>query len=134
MNLFFLRNEQKLEILEEVYAFSKMKPDDRVAPLIKVHEKWMKIAPFAFKNFEERRIMGISEVCTAEWGMIPLLRDYLFGTFNPVALNEDFQKENSQKNSLKRKQKQEVSTPEKIEEETVSDTPVTVDFDFDDDI
>ena len=95
LNLLFLRKEQKLELLEEVYALHRLKPDQRVAPLLRIHEKWMKITPYAFKNFVERRVHCSEVIVLTEWGMIPLLHDYLFGTFNAVALNEDFQRENA---------------------------------------
>ena len=100
----------------------------------------MKIAPYAFKNYEERRIMGICEINQEEWGMIPLLRDYLYGTFNPTALNEDFQKEIKKPKTFSGKKNTDLPESEIIkEEETVSDSSVLttemgdLDFDLDSD-
>jgi hypothetical protein len=144
LNLFYLKPSQKLEILDEFHSFYDLKTPARVSPLIKIHEKWMKIAPYAFKNYEERRIMGICKIDLEDWGMIPLLREYLYGTFNAVALNEDFQKEIKEPKSFTGKK---TNLPEseiiKDEEEVVSDSSVMtadmndLDFDldsFDDDI
>ena len=90
-----LKPHQALEILEDVYNIHHLKPDNRAIEMIKIHEKYIKIYPYIFKNFEEKRVINCSEILIEEWGMIPLLHKYLWGTFNPVALNEDFQKESS---------------------------------------
>lgn len=137
LNLMYLRNEQKIELLEDIYRFQRMDPAQRVAPIIKIHEKWMRITPYAFKNLEERRILGISSVSVDEWGMIPLLREELLGTFNSSLLNEDFQKENKAPIE-KKKKKQKPVQPSLIEEEveTVSEEFMTEGelIDWDDDI
>jgi hypothetical protein len=93
INLFYLKTSQKLEILDEIHNYNKLSIVKRVSPIIRIHEKWMKIVPYAFKNFEERRIIGIDEVHVDEWGMIPLLKENVLGNFNTTALNEDFQEE-----------------------------------------
>lgn len=95
LNLFFLSKDQRLQILEEIYKFHDKKPSLKVVPTIAIHEKWIRIVPWAFKNFEETRILKISEINHSEWGMIPLIHDKVFGTFNARALNEDFGLENS---------------------------------------
>ena len=138
INLMYLRNEQKIEILEEVYKYSSFPPDARVAPIIQIHDKWMKIAPYAFKNLEESRIIGLSEVEVTEWGMIPLLKEALLGTFNARLLNEDFQKEN--KEPIIKKKKKKKSQPvenKKVEdeneyEEIIFDENGMIDLDDDD--
>jgi hypothetical protein len=140
INLFYLRTDQKLEIMDETFKYNSLKPDARVAPMIKIHEKWMKIAPYAFKNLEERRILGISEVDSNDWGMLPLLKDHLLGNFNVNALNEDFKEEIANPPSKLDKKK---DTPIKPEEEVtddeenefLSDSPISsqfIDNDFED--
>ena len=138
INLMYLRNEQKIEILEEIYKYSSFPPDARVVPIIQIHDKWMKIAPYAFKNLEERRIIGLSEVEISEWGMIPLLKEALLGTFNAKLLNEDFQKEN-QEPIIKKKKKKKSQPVEnkKVEdvneyEEIIFDENGMIDLDDDD--
>jgi hypothetical protein len=122
INLMYLRNEQKIELLEDIYQHHHKTPEQRVEPIIQIHEKWMRIAPYAFKNLEERRITGISKVSIEEWGMIPLLKEELLGTFNSSLLNEDFQKENKAPVE-KKKKKQKPVQKSLIEEEveTVSE-------------
>ena len=134
LNLFYLKTEQKLEILEDFHKLLKYKPDFRVQYIIQIHEKWMSIIPYAFKNYEERRIMIINDIDESEWGMIPLLKDYLFGNFNSIALNEDFQKENKSPTiKVKKKQKTEsINQEEIIEEETteiITNDEGFIDFD-----
>ena len=114
VNLLYLNTTQCIEILEETHRFLKMKPDARVPHMLKVHEKFMKIFPYAFKNFEEKKIFRVSEVDKEEWGIIPLLKKNLWGNFNPVALNEDFRKENQDRRRVPRKKMAE-SLP-KVEE------------------
>jgi len=94
LNLLFLKTHQCLEILEDAYQFAKLNPDKKAEQMIKLHEKYIKVYPYLFKNFEERRILTQEEVVTEDWGMLPLLHRNLWGTFNPVALNEAFQEEN----------------------------------------
>jgi hypothetical protein len=94
LNLLFLKTHQCLEILEDAHRFFSYKPDRRAEEMIKLHEKYIKIYPYLFKNFEERRILTQSEVTSEDWGMIPLLHKNLWGTFNSVALDESFQEEN----------------------------------------
>ena len=88
--------------------------------MIKLHEKYIRVYPYLFKNFEERRILTQEEVVTEDWGMLPLLHRNLWGTFNPVALNEAFQEENKVvSGNIKRKPKQikeESNNSEKAEE------------------
>lgn len=121
LNLMYLRNEQKIEILEEVYKHHSKTPANRVAPIIQIHEKWMRITPYAFKNLEERRIIGISQINEDEWGMIPLLKTDLIGTFNSSLLNEDFQKENKAPKVKKKKKKKVDNLPLIENEKTVSE-------------
>jgi hypothetical protein len=137
INLMYLRNDQKIEILEEVFKCHHLPISKRVEPMIKIHEKWMRIAPYAFKNLEERRITGISEIHVNEWGMIPLLKEHLLGTFNSSTLNEDFQKENKIPVVKPKKKKQHTAQPSLIEdEETVSEEFIENEtlIDWDDDI
>lgn len=117
INLMYLRNEQKIEILDEVFKYSTFPPDARVAPSIRIHDKWMKITPYAFKNLEESRIIGLSEVETSEWGMIPLMKESLLGTFNARLLNEDFQKENREPVKKKKKKKPQPTESQRVEDE-----------------
>lgn len=105
INLLYLRPERRLEILEEASKHCNKKPVNRVSPIIKIHEKWMKIAPYAFKNFEDSRIVGLREIENFDWGMIPLLQTNLIGNFNPIALNEDFLLENVQPKPVVKKKK-----------------------------
>lgn len=121
LNLMYLRNEQKIEILEEVFKHHSKRPSDRVAPIIQIHEKWMRIAPYAFKNLEERRVIGIEKINEDEWGMIPLLKTDLIGTFNSSLLNEDFQKENKAPKEKIKKKKKVDNLPLIENEETVSE-------------
>jgi hypothetical protein len=121
LNLMYLRNEQKIEILEEVFKHHSKNPADRVIPIIQIHEKWMRIAPYAFKNLEERRVLGIEKINEDEWGMIPLLKTDLIGTFNSSLLNEDFQKENKVPKEKKKKKKKVDNLPLIENEETVSE-------------
>ena len=97
INLLYLRNEQMIEIMEEVHKLHKFPIEQRIKPLIKIHDKWMTIVPFAFKNFEERRISSTSEINESVWGMIPLLHKFLWGNFNAQSLNESFQLENKKR-------------------------------------
>ncbi len=112
VNLLYLRNEQMIELMEEVHKLHKFPIGQRVKPLIKIHDKWMAIVPFAFKNFEERRITSSSHVNEDEWGMIPLLYKSLWGNFNATALNESFQAENKKKPIREMKKKVEMEKPE----------------------
>jgi hypothetical protein len=121
LNLMYLRNEQKIEILEEVFKHHSKTPANRVEPIIQIHEKWMRISPYAFKNLEERRVLGIEQINEEEWGMIPLLKTDLIGTFNSSLLNEDFQKENKVPKEKKKKKKKVDNLPLIENEETVSE-------------
>lgn len=119
LNLLFLKVHQCLEILEDAYRFHALNPDKRAEQMIKLHEKYIKVYPYLFKNFEEKRILTQDEVEVNEWGMIPLLQKHLWGIFNPVALNEAFQEENKVvSDNIKRKPKQikEKENSEKQEE------------------
>lgn len=131
INLLYLRNEQMIELMEEVYKLHKFPLAQRIKPLIKIHEKWMIIAPFAFKNFEERRISSSATVNEEEWGMIPLLHKSLWGNFNPTALNESFQLENKKKPLRESKKKVEMEKPkEELETMEESFTEGTIDSSF----
>jgi hypothetical protein len=115
LNLLFLNTRQSLEILEDMSNIKAKKADDRAEQMIKLHEKYIKVYPFIFKNFEERRILTQAEVLNEEWGMIPHLKKELWGTFNATALNEDFQEENKvSRKEVKRRPKK---IQEKKEEE-----------------
>jgi len=109
LNLLFLKTHQSLEILEDAFLLRKEKLDDRALGMIKLHMKYIKIYPYCFKNFAEKRILTQEEVKIDEWGMIPLLHKYLWGTFNPTALNEAFQEEEkvTRKNVKKKTKKSE---------------------------
>jgi hypothetical protein len=111
LNLLFLNTKQSLEILEDVVNIKAKKPDDRASQMIKLHEKYIKVYPFIFKNFEERRILTQSEILNEDLGMIPHLKKELWGIFNAVALNEDFQEEN------KVTRKQVKRRPKKLQEQ-----------------
>jgi hypothetical protein len=93
LNLLYLKTSEMIEVLEEAHNFLKLDHDSRVEPLLSFHKKLMKRFSYSFKNFEEKRILSGEFVDASDWGMIPLLQKNLWGTFNPVALNEDFQKE-----------------------------------------
>lgn len=122
LNLLFLKTHQILEILEDAFAFQKQKPDDRASSMIKLHEKYIRIYPYLFKNFEEKRILTQEEVESEEWGMIPLLHKHLWGTFNSVALDEAFQEENkATKTNIKKK-------PKKVKENPVEEKQTTEDY------
>lgn len=119
LNLLYLSNDHKIQLLEDLYKQLKIKDTERAIHNIQIHEKWMKITPWCFKNIEERRIIGISLVEHNEWGMIPLLKDSLLGNFNAILLNEDFKKEN--KISIK-KTKNNIPTKTLIEEDEKQET------------
>jgi hypothetical protein len=122
LNLLFLKTHQVLEILEDIFAFQKQKPDERATSMIKLHEKYIRIYPYLFKNFEEKRILTQEEIGCEEWGMIPLLHKHLWGTFNAVALDEAFQEENkAMKNDTKKK-------PKKVKENLTEEKQPTEDY------
>jgi hypothetical protein len=111
LNLLFLKPHQSLEILEDMHAIKAKKPNDIASAMIKLHEKYIRIYPYLFKNFEEKRILTQSEVIREDWGMIPLLKKELWGIFNGIALNEDFQLETTvTRKEVKRR-------PKKLQEE-----------------
>jgi hypothetical protein len=133
INLLYLKDFQILEILQAAWKNLKLKPAQRIAPTISLHEEIMKIHPFCFKNFQDNRIITIHEVESEQWGMIPLLKRHLLGNFNAEALNEDFQAENRVKRTLPKKKKikssrdvNEVLSEEK--EEIISDDLTKIDF------
>lgn len=121
LNLLFLKTHQSIEILEDVYSFLNLKGDEKSLKMIALHEKYIRIYPYLFKNFEEKKILTQCEVEASEWGMIPLLHKNLWGTFNPVALDEAFQLENTVKSKYKPKKvkKEEKKEEEETEEEEV---------------
>jgi hypothetical protein len=135
LNLLFMKANESLEILEESYKFIDKKPDERVKHILKLHEKYIKKYPYMFKNFEEKRILTVSEVESTEWGMIPLLHKNLWGVFNPAALNEDFQlefKEDRKKPKKRRPEKLNKQEEETVEEDlidTYTDEEGIVDLD-----
>jgi len=124
LNLLFLKTHQVLEILEDASSTSG-KPDEVATTMIKLHEKYIRIYPYLFKNFEERRILSSEEVSREDWGMIPLLQKNLWGTFNASALDKDFQLES--KTGYKKKNFR-VTKKEAPKEETV-DTELLDEFD-----
>jgi hypothetical protein len=130
INLFYLKTSQKLEILDEIHRYNELSPIKRVSPVINIHEKWMKIAPYAFKNFEERRIIGIEEVKVDDWGMIPLLKEHILGNFNSIALNEDFLEEMKISPIVKSPKKDSSNKPlsEEEENEVLSSSVVNADY------
>jgi hypothetical protein len=127
LNLLYLKTNEIIDILEDSYKLLKYDDDKRIEPLLKIHSKYMIRFPYAFKNFEERRITCFSEVDECEWGMIPLLQKNLWGTFNPVALNEDFQKENTI--TTKKTKSKPIN---QIEEETEEEDLYEYEYDDDD--
>lgn len=133
INLFFLDTRKVLEVLQDAFMFSHLKPDSRVLPTVRLHDKFMHVFPWAFKNFDVKRIRVVTEVEISEWGMIPLLYKYLIGNFNSTGLNEDFQKENK----LVRKKpfvgKKDIPTENDLEKEDVLEADL-VDLSVNDDI
>lgn len=109
VNLFYLSNSQVLEILEDFHKHLSLPPDARALQIIKLHEKYLKVFPYAFKNFEERRVRSQEEISALEWGMIPLLKKHLLGNFNPSALNEDFQLENKTIEKVRKERKKKIN-------------------------
>ena len=121
LNLLFLRPHQSLEILEDMYAIKAKKLNDIASAMIKLHEKYIRVYPYLFKNFEEKRILTQSEVIREDWGMIPLLKKELWGTFNGIALNEDFQLETTDtRKEVKRRPKKLQEKKTEVEEEQES--------------
>jgi len=127
VNLFYLTVTQQLEILEDFQraVFSK----NSTVEVLKLHSKYLRIFPYAFKNLEERRILCFEEVDVKEWGMMPLLHRYLLGNFNSSALDKDFQLENKFSQEITKKRKKKINTikeenreEEKIEEILEDDT------------
>ena len=136
VNLLYLRNEQMIEIMEEVFSLHKFPIESRIKSLIKIHDKWMTIVPFAFKNFEERRISSTSEINESTWGMIPLLYKFLWGNFNAQSLNESFQLENKKRPIRERKKEVKMEKPKEdvqTAEETFSEGAIDSSI-FNDDI
>jgi len=136
INIFYLSNSQKLEILEDFHSVYSLSPDSRIPRIIKLHEKWMKISPFSIKNFEEKRLRKILEIKNSEWGFMPLLKFHLLGNFNSVSLNEDFQKENFEKKKPTKKKKS-LNSPKEYETEVITEELVEgdyVDIDVENDI
>jgi hypothetical protein len=109
VNLFYLTVSQSLEILEDFFRLINLNPNDRAVEVLKLHSKYLKIFPYAFKNLEERRILNFSEIDSSEWGMVPLLHKYLIGNFNSTALDKDFQLENKELPKITKKRKKKVS-------------------------
>ena len=129
LNLFFLRNEQKIELLEDIFKHSNLNLYKKTVENIKLHEKWIRILPWAFKNYDCKRVLTLSEIPCTEWGLVPLLHQNLIGNFNPKALEESFQEENKVKKE--RKIKTDKKNPILNEEETVSEeVPLTNDEDI----
>jgi hypothetical protein len=94
INLFFLDTRKTIEVLDDAYHCEHLPAGSRVMPIVRLHDKFMHVFPWAFKNFQNLRIRTAVEVPVDDWGMMPLLYKYLIGNFNATALNEDFQKEN----------------------------------------
>jgi len=121
VNLLYLSTKQQVELLEECYSLLKYKPGERVQQILKLHQKYMMVYPYAFKNFEERRIRSTSEVIGEDWGTVTVIQRYLLGNFNAVALNEDFQKEIKSPPDRRRKPKKAQEQPEDEIEDEIED-------------
>lgn len=132
LNLFFLSTSQVLEVLEDLYLYSNFTHDERAFHVIKLHEKYIKIYPYIFKNFEEKRVLMQCEVSVEEWGMIPLLQKNLWGIFNPTALDEDFQRENKKVFKKVKKKPQALQEREEEYEEYLLDDEIEDDLIVDD--
>lgn len=102
-NLLYLTTETILRILEKAYRVHSLRESNRVAPIVMLHEAILEEIPFVIKDFELHRIKISSEIPVEEWGMIPLLRKDLWGTFNPAALMEDVKRENRKRPEILRK-------------------------------
>lgn len=132
LNLLFLNTHQTLEILEDVHSIHKLKADDRATKMIVLHEKYIRIYPYLFKNFEEKRILTQDEVLLEEWGMIPLLKKNLWGVFNSEALNEDFQIEEKEARKLPKKSRPKKLAQQQDQEEFLEEDLLNADY-LDDD-
>ena len=122
VNLFYLDTTNVLRILQDTHKYMGKKLQGRILPMVNVHDRYMEIFPWAFKNFLEHRICSSMEVDVDEWGMIPLLKKELMGNFNPCALMEDFKKEKKvvptiQKQTNKKQENVDEDTKENIIEE-----------------
>lgn len=119
VNLFYLTTRQSIDILDDSYPYVTKKAGARVLPIVKVHDKYLQVFPWAYKNFIDLRIRTSIEIDPEEWGMIPLLHKYLIGNFNPVGLNDDFQLEIKKKPrrffNQEKKKTEEVDEEEKLE-------------------
>jgi hypothetical protein len=122
VNLLYLRNEQSIELMQEVFTLHKFPIESRIKRSIQIHDKWMAIVPFAFKNFEERRITSTSEINEADWGMIPLLHKFLWGNFNAQSLDESFQVENKKRPLRERKKEVKMEKPVEDDEQKVEES------------
>ena len=134
LNLFYLTTAQQLELLEEVYKHRNKSDVDKVKQFFNIHEKWIKIVPSAFKNLEEKRISVIKLIEDNEWGIIPLLKKDLFGTFNLSLLTEDFVKENKVRKIYKKAKDEPMINENEDDESYEEEISVnsTYDLDFDD--
>ena len=131
INLLYLDTQKTIEVLNDAYPFVSHTPSKRVMPIIKLHDKFMHVYPWVFKNLSQNRILTSIEVPVEEWGLIPLIYKYLLGNFNSVALAEDFHIEN--KISIKNKKNKPIkeSKEQKEKGETVSADVVTTDIGMD---
>lgn len=118
VNLFYLTIPQQLELLEDVHRFHSLKATDRAIEIFKLHSKYMRIFPFAFKNLEELRTLHVTEILAEEWGMIPLLHSHLLGNFNKSALDADFQLENREWKTITKKKKR---TPAEVKPDVLTE-------------
>ena len=121
INLLYLTIEQKIQLLEDFFTVNSKKPQDRVQHILHVHEKWLNLCPYAFKDYDDSRICNISEISSDEWGMIPLLQQHLFGNFNVTALISDFDIENKKKKIYNEKGLKMTKKEDKLEEDELDD-------------
>lgn len=129
INLLFLNAKECIDIFEDFYRFSDKPIQKRAINTVQLHDKYNKIFPWVFKNFNSTRIRTAVEIKPEEWGLIPCLHKYLFGNFNLSALNEDFQKEIKIRKKFKPVTKEkEKKKEETLEEETVEEDLVTTDL------
>lgn len=131
INILYLNTKQSLEILDDCYLHIEKTATERVLPIVKIHDKFMKVFPWTFKNYVSHRIKTSIEIQPQEWGMIPLLYKYLFGNFNATALNEDFQHENRTIKKIEKQVPKEKQKEIEEEEEIVTEDLVVTNFEED---
>ena len=93
INILFLEKAARLELLNDIYTCTRYKKDEQLRSLIAIHEKWNKAFPHLFINLEQRRILSGKLIEMKDWGMIPLVKSELFGSFHSSLLEKDFNKQ-----------------------------------------